>query len=94
MDTLALRQPIEGKWVVCQPYRGQHFDPKLYRLVPGGWDHDHCCVCAATILPGDEWWTSLLPDDVGLCLACHARLFGSEPAGFQLPVEPDLPPTE
>jgi hypothetical protein len=77
MDTLVLRQPIDGKRVFCQPYRGQPFDPTLYRVVAGGWDHDHCCVCAATILPGDEWWTSLPPDDVGLCLACHARLFGS-----------------
>jgi hypothetical protein len=88
-DRLVLLQPIEGGRVVSQPYRGEPFDPTLYRLDPGGWNHDHCCVCGATVLPGDEWWTSLPPDDVGLCLACHARLFGPEPVGRRLPVEPD-----
>src|SRR5262249_52245327 len=80
VDSLVDLRPIEGGRVVSQPYRGEPFDPAFYRMGPGGWGHDHCRVCAATILPGDDWWTSLPPDDVALCLVCHARLFGSEPA--------------
>src|SRR5689334_6873051 len=77
-DMLVDLEPNAAGYARSSPYRGGPFDPTRRRLVKAGWDHTHCCVCAATIQAGDEWWASLPPDEVGICLTCHARLFPRE----------------
>jgi hypothetical protein len=76
-DMLIEREPNESGFYGSHPYHGGSFDKKRFRLVRAGWDHDHCDICAATIEPGDEWWTAEPTHGVGLCLECHARLFGT-----------------
>jgi hypothetical protein len=57
-----------GGWV---PYRGQPFDPAGWELVDGGWDHEHCDVCAARIADGAAYWANAGPEHVDLCGACY-----------------------
>jgi hypothetical protein len=68
----------EAGYVASSPYLGGPIDATRYWLVRSRWGHDHCSVCAARIHVGDEWWVPLPPDQVGICLSCHARLFGTE----------------
>jgi hypothetical protein len=77
-DMLMAREANEAGFYASCPYYGEPFDQTRYRVVQGGWDHQHCCVCSTTVLPGDEWWSAAPPDEIGLCLDCHARLFGGE----------------
>jgi hypothetical protein len=79
-DMLIAREPNEGGFFASRPYHGEPFDEQRFRLVRAGWDHDHCFVCAAKIEPGDAWWAAEPPNEVGLCLECHARLLGGGPA--------------
>jgi hypothetical protein len=77
---LISREPDDtGLWP-SWPYDGGPFDESQFRLIKGGWDHDHCGVCLAKVEPGDEWWANVPPDQGGLCLECHARLFGNNDA--------------
>src|SRR2546430_14818287 len=82
-DMLIAREPNEAGLFASHAYYGGPFDESRFRLIPAGWDHDHCWVCFAKGEPGDEWWAAEPPDEGGLCLECHARLFGPDPA--QLP---------
>lgn len=77
-DMLIAREPNEAGFFASHPHDGGLFDAKRFRLVKGGWDHDHCFICKATVEPGDTWWAAEPPDEVGLCLACHGELFGQE----------------
>ena len=77
-DMLIAREPNEAGLFASHPHDGRPFDTTRFRLIKGGWDHDHCYVCFAKILPGDVWWAAAPPDEVGLCLACHGELFGVE----------------
>jgi hypothetical protein len=63
--------------VAIRKHHGEPFDPRHARVVPGGWDHEHCLICGEHVYPGDEWWAMLPPDECGLCLACYARLLGA-----------------
>lgn len=81
-DMLVAREPNDAGYYISGIYHGEVFDETKFRVVKGGWDHAHCYICCAKVLPGDEWWATLPPnyeDEIGLCMACHARLFGSEP---------------
>ena len=64
------------EWHLSQPYNGEPFDPKLYELREGGWDHEHCDVCYATITDGTPYWPNADPDagHVDLCEACYSRV--------------------
>jgi hypothetical protein len=53
------------------PYHGEPYDPAVYKLVEGGWDHEHCSVCWAKISDGDRYWKSDGPDEIELCPDCH-----------------------
>jgi hypothetical protein len=41
------------------------------RLVPGGWDHEHCALCNAHINVGDFGYRD--PDDRWMCEACYEK---------------------
>jgi hypothetical protein len=74
VEMLVTREPCEAGLYASFPYDGRPFDHARLRHVPGGWDHEHCELCAAKVLPGDEWWAAEgdgRSDPVGVCLACH-----------------------
>jgi hypothetical protein len=77
-DMIETREPNEAGFYASHPYDGGPFDESRFRLVKAGWDHDHCFMCVVTVEPGDEWWAAEPPDEIGLCLTCYSRLFGSE----------------
>src|SRR3954471_14407369 len=79
-DMLITREPNEDGLFASHAYHGGPFDESRFRLIPEGWDHDHCWVCNAKVEPGDEWWAAEPPNEAGLCLECHARLFGPDSA--------------
>lgn len=41
------------------------------RVVPGGWDHEHCELCRTHIDPGDFGYRD--PDDRWMCRTCYKR---------------------
>jgi hypothetical protein len=65
-----------GEWHMSRPYRGEPFDPEEYELREGGWDHEHCDVCSATVEEGMSYWPNVDPDagHVDLCEACYPRV--------------------
>jgi len=78
-DMLLALEPNEAGYYASGIYHGEPFDSARYRVVRGGWDHEHCYICGAKVLPGDEWWAAHPPnfeDEIGLCLECHAKVFG------------------
>ncbi len=78
-DMLLALEPNDAGYYASHVYHGQPFDPAQYRVVGGGWDHEHCYLCWAKVLPGEEWWASHpanFEDEMGLCLDCYSRLFG------------------
>jgi hypothetical protein len=77
---LMAREPDDAGFYVSGLYHGEPFDETRFRVVKGGWDHEHCHICFAKVLPGEEWWAAEPPHELGLCLACYARLFGGGPA--------------
>ena len=78
-DTLVSREPNEDGYYVSAAYHGEAFDPARYRVVRDRWDHEHCHLCWAKVLPGDDWWATHpanFEDEIGLCVDYHLRLFG------------------
>jgi hypothetical protein len=78
-DMLLALEPNEAGYYVSAIYHGEPFDPTRYRVVRGGWDHEHCYLCWAKVLSGEEWWVAhpaTGENEIGLCLDCYARLFG------------------
>jgi hypothetical protein len=78
-DMLLALEPNDAGYYASRVYHGEPFDPAQYRVVRGGWDHEHCYLCWAKVLPGEEWWATQpanFEDEIGLCLDCYSRLFG------------------
>lgn len=84
-DMLIAREPNQAGFYASFPYHGEPYEEARFRVVRGGWDHEHCCVCGAKVLMDDDWWRAEPPDEIGLCLDCHARLFGGERGKRQEP---------
>ena len=73
-DMLLALEPNDAGCYVSSVYHGEPFDSAQYRLVRGGWDHEHCYLCCAKVLPGDEWWTTHpanYDNEIGLCSECY-----------------------
>lgn len=73
-----------GGWHAARPYKGEPFDPEVFELREGGWDHEHCDVCKAKVVDGMSYWPNVDPDagHVDLCEECHPRvmaLLGTTP---------------
>jgi hypothetical protein len=53
--SLRRRQPEKGlnEW---KPYRGEPFDENIWKIVPDGWDHEHCSL----LLVQDHRWDDVL----------------------------------
>lgn len=56
-------------------------DPSRTRIVPGGWDHEHCSLCNAHIDPGDRFFYSLEYCQF-LCVTCYERYVPTRDIGF------------
>jgi hypothetical protein len=67
--------PTPGGHLVKWPYTsGEPFDPQLFRLEPGGWNHEHCSACNATLALEEPCWITARGSFFVLCRACHRRL--------------------
>jgi hypothetical protein len=75
-DMLITREPDDAGFYVSGVYKGEPFDETRFEVVRGGWDHEHCHICYAKVMAGEEWWAAEPPHEIGLCLECYARLFG------------------
>jgi hypothetical protein len=66
----------ENEWHVSKPYTGESFDQEEWELQEGGWDHEHCDVCWATVTDGIAYWPNVNPDagQVDLCVTCYPRV--------------------
>jgi hypothetical protein len=52
------------------PYKGQSYDEVEYKLIPGGWDHEHCDICWAKITEGDPYWANTNKVKI-ICKGCY-----------------------
>ncbi|HET7585862.1 MAG TPA: hypothetical protein VFK13_13180 [Gemmatimonadaceae bacterium] len=69
--------PVDGGHRILILYEGGSFDPARYTLITGGWDHEHCSRCTATIQPMTLCWVTRAGEFVLLCTACHGEIFGT-----------------
>jgi hypothetical protein len=47
-------------------------------VIPGGWDHEHCSLCWASISPAqDEEATAYTDGSAWLCVSCHCEYIAS-----------------
>lgn len=67
--SLVRRHPRDG-WYEEREYKGGDYDADEFKLLPGGWDHEHCGVCGWRIEPGDSYWEN--SEQFILCDRCHA----------------------
>ena len=69
---LVMIEPVNDEGgCLWKPYRGEAYDPAVYELVDGGWDHEHCAVCWARVEAGDRYWADEGGAHVDLCPTCH-----------------------
>jgi hypothetical protein len=66
--------PVKGGQIVKWPWKGSSPDPKYFRVAAGGWDHEHCTACNATIKVEVGCWITRRGSFVLLCEACHRRM--------------------
>jgi hypothetical protein len=66
--------PTESGFVLKWPYQGQAYDPNVFRLEPGGWDHEHCSACEASIKTNETCWITKRGSFYVLCKLCGRRL--------------------
>ena len=63
----------ENGWFTSKPYRGRKYDEKKWRIVEGGWNHEHCNLCTKSIDEGDTYWANRRKVQI-LCQSCF-KLF-------------------
>ena len=66
--------PVEGGQLVKWPYQGQSPDPRHFRVEAGGWDHEHCSACSATIRVNQGCWITPYASFFLLCEGCYRRM--------------------
>ncbi len=69
--------PAEGGHRVLVLYEGGEYDAGRWRLVKGGWDHEHCTRCGRSIEPMTLCWVTAEGPWVLLCEACHQVVGGA-----------------
>ena len=67
--------PVEGGHIVRVLYEGGPFNPERFKLVEGGWDHEHCSRCGATIEPMTLCWVTRDGPFVLLDERCYGQVF-------------------
>ena len=73
--------PTEGGHQVLILYDGGPYDDTRLQLRPGGWDHEHCTRCGATIDAMTLCWVTESGPYVLLDEACYRLLENSEAEG-------------
>jgi hypothetical protein len=68
--SLRSKHPLDGGWVQSKPYHGEPFNEADWFLKPGGWDHEHCFLCYATIREDMTYWANAGEVKI-LCDYCH-----------------------
>lgn len=69
--------PVEGGHRMRTLYEGGSFDSSRFTLVKGGWDHEDCTRCRATIEPMTLCGVTRAGDFVLLGEKCHDEVFDS-----------------
>lgn len=80
-DMLITKESNEAGFCAAAVFSGKPFDDETFRVVSKGWDHEHCYVCWAKVLPGHEWWAaqnSEVVGRIGLCGDCYSEFFDRE----------------
>jgi hypothetical protein len=49
------------------------FDPARHEIIPGGWDHEHCCFCLTHIDDRHNPWGYVDSDESWLCSTCYEK---------------------
>jgi hypothetical protein len=78
LPSLGLREPFLGRGYLYGPYTGQEFDPEMYEIREGGWDHENCLVCSGSIRDGDHYWQCLEEEEAQLCIHCYEQMMDTE----------------
>lgn len=73
-------EPTATGFVPWFRYTGQDYDPAQWRLIPGGWNHEHCFLCLAHIVENDTYWRNTGKDEVELCEGCYSRFLDGRTA--------------
>lgn len=73
LPMLVSKDRTDSGYVPCFPYTGQNYDPSRWRLVPSGWDHEHCFLCSKDIRDSDTYWSNTGRSKIHLCEECYAR---------------------
>ena len=68
--------PVDGGHRLLALYEGGGFDPARFTLVKGGWDHEHCSRCRASIAPMRLCWVTEDDPFVLLDERCFLLVFG------------------
>jgi hypothetical protein len=67
--------PFEGGWKVKCPYTDESFDPAIFHIEKGGWDHVECDGCQGSIDTGASCWVAKADDECFIfCDGCYDRL--------------------
>jgi hypothetical protein len=77
---LVATEPNDSGVVAWFRFTGQDYDPSRWRLVPGGWDHEHCFLCWKHIRDGDTYWSNTGRSEIDLCEECYAQYRVEHPA--------------
>lgn len=64
------KEPVNGHRMWTQ-FDASRYDADEYDIVPGMWDHEHCCVCGKRIADGNRYWEN--SEAHILCPVCHAE---------------------
>ena len=71
---LETREPNEAGYYASFPYRGGPYDETRFRMVRGGWDHEHCALCWVTISVNPEDQHEGYTDGKDwICVACFQQ---------------------
>ena len=68
--------PQGGGHRVAILYEGGGYDADRFSLIEGGWDHEHCSRCQATIEPMTLCWVTESGPYILLCSDCHELVDG------------------
>ena len=66
--------PVADGYEIKWPYDGSSFNHELFHVEAGGWDHEHCTVCNASISAKKVCWITQRGSFVILCGGCYRRL--------------------
>jgi hypothetical protein len=67
---------VDGGHRLLALYEGGAHNDERFTLRKGGWDHEHCSRCRATIPPMTRCWVTRTDPFVLLDDPCYREIFG------------------